>query len=201
MTVCLFGLATDWAEAVADALVKAARGGVALPGPARVRWEPLARRQTNPDPPPLPSLSGDGPETVGRVDLMFTTPLVLRRGKALVLSPRALATSLSRRAEGMARWHDAHLLVDGDGLAAAAAAITLDGRAMTLAQWVRTSSRQPGREIPVSGLVGPLRLAGPAWALETLAPLIALGTRFGAGSHPTLGLGRCAWDAAALRRV
>ncbi|KAA5603779.1 CRISPR system precrRNA processing endoribonuclease RAMP protein Cas6 [Roseospira marina] len=190
ITLSLFGFATDWAEGVAEALVRALRAGVGsgVDG-ARLTLEPGRRDIVTPEPPTpvMPEVLGPG---LGSVALDVRTPLVLRRKSALVLDPLALLTSLSRRAEGFARWHDTALTVDGGALAETAAALTLDGQELRPAGWTRGSARQPGRGIPVTGVVGRLVLRGPPEALARAGALLALGGRFGAGGHAAQGMGR-----------
>ncbi|MBB4285425.1 CRISPR system precrRNA processing endoribonuclease RAMP protein Cas6 [Roseospira goensis] len=190
VTLSLFGFATDWAEGVADALVRALRGGLGGGADgARLTLEPRHRAIVTPEPPApvMPEVVEPG---LGVVALTVRTPLVLRRRSALVLDPLALLTSLSRRAEGFARWHDTALTVDGDALAETASALTLDGQGLSPAGWTRGSARQPGRSIPVTGVVGRLVLRGPPEALARAGALLALGSRFGAGGHAAQGMGR-----------
>lgn len=150
------------------------RRGVEIPRPFVIRVDP--------DPP-------DG----ARVTLSlfgFATDWAEGVADALVLDPLAMLTSLSRRAEGFARWHDTALTVDGDALAETASALTLDGQGLSPAGWTRGSARQPGRGIPVTGVVGRLVLRGPPEALARAGALLALGSRFGAGGHAAQGMGR-----------
>ncbi|SDF10078.1 CRISPR system precrRNA processing endoribonuclease RAMP protein Cas6 [Rhodospira trueperi] len=190
VTLSLFGFATDWAEGAADALVRALRGGIGGGADGtRLTLEPQHRTIITPEPPApvMPEEVGPG---LGAVALTVRTPLVLRRRSALVLDPLALLTGLSRRAEGFARWHDTALTVDGDALAETASALTLDGQGLSPAGWTRSSARQPGRSIPVTGVVGRLVLRGPLAALARAGALLALGDRFGAGGHAAQGMGR-----------
>ncbi len=191
ITLSLFGFATDWMEDAAAALVRALRHGVGMgPDGARLPLEPGRRVIRTPGPPPLPTVRAAGADEA-TLSVRILTPLILRRKSTPVLDPLALLTSLSRRAEGFARWHDTALMVDGEALARAAAALTLEADGLAPpTTWSRTSARQPGRRIPASGVVGRLTLRGPGAALTAVAPLLALGGRVGAGGHAAQGQGR-----------
>lgn len=193
--VDLFGFASDWVDSVADALIRACRSGVAwdLPGQAagvsRQVLPVVGRWITADDRPLATGLSlprtGDG-----AVDLVFSSPLYVRRGAGAALDPLAVLTGLSRRAEGMARWHDADLQVQGQRLADAAAALQGDVSRMKPLHWLRPRTRGRSEELCRNGYTGRYRLSGPVGALTEVLPLLLLGEQFGAGSHTALGQGR-----------
>jgi hypothetical protein len=194
----LFGFAVDWLEAAGEALVRAFRHPLSLDGRARRPYDPYARIleediipfASRVTPESLSTLMASTQDGEAAITLVFTTPFCPRRAGDWAFDPLALLTGLSRRSEGMARWHDARLRVSGDALSAAARALTLDVSAMAPHQWVRPPNRGRDRGIPQGGLLGPCRLTGPAPALAEVLPLLVLGESFGAGSHTALGLGR-----------
>lgn len=174
----VFGLATEWLEAAADALVRALREGVRGPGG---RGLTVTDRQTNTYeaiavPPPLALLG-----------LRFETPLELRRedGDAPILP--SLIASLCNRISGLARWQDA-AVEDGwaSAMLAASAELQVLDRLERLPSRLRSSSRQGVKNIPVHGMTGDLILAGD---LSPLLPLLTLGQTTHAGSHAAIGQG------------
>lgn len=189
----LFGQATDWAEAVADGLIRALRGGVSLDGGPRRPYDPQARCVQPVDAGPLWDALRPvdaGSTGADALMLLFETPLATRQGEDLTIDCRALLTGLSRRAEGMARWHDSHLAVEGQALADAASVLSVQTSHLRPRHWRRPPNRQRTHDIPLGGFVGPYLLSGPVWAIDHITPLLVLGQAFGAGSHTALGLGR-----------
>lgn len=185
LRLSVIGFASDWTEAAADALVRACRAGLSLDGGPRRPLEPLERTVVAGGLPPLPDFSG-----WTEVLLLFHTPFQPRRGEGGAFDPLALLTGLSRRAEGMARWHDAALTVRGQALADAAAALSADLSGMEAAVWARPRTRGRQHDQWRDGLRGLYRLRGPADAVAEVMPLLWLGQAFGAGSHAGLGQGR-----------
>lgn len=176
----LFGFATDWLEAAAEAWVLALRGGIAMPDGLRAAVEPLDRRlvvveDVEPTPPPIAAV------------LRFVTPLCLRRGGAVHGDVGALFSSLGNRVSGMARWMDRAVTADWAALRDHAAGLTIDARHMEPVSWTRYSARQGDRAIPMEGLSGPLAIAGD---LAPIWPLLTLGATCHAGSHAAQGPGR-----------
>ncbi|WP_413204161.1 CRISPR system precrRNA processing endoribonuclease RAMP protein Cas6 [Rhodospirillum sp. A1_3_36] len=186
----LFGFATDWAEGIGDALVRTFRNGVSLEGgPHRRPFDPCHRLVETPNPAPCPPPFARS-DDVADVSLWFITPVIPRRGNRTALDPLALLTGLSRRAEGMARWHDAALEVQGQALGEAARALRVDPFGLRPIAWTRPHTRNRSHDIPRSGFTGPYRLFGPSWALAEIQPLLTLGQAQGAGGHVALGLGQ-----------
>jgi hypothetical protein len=179
----LFGFATDWIEAAAEALVTALREGEVLgPGAA---LEPAARTVAMLDGLPAPA-----PAPTTRAALLeFETPLSLRSGPVGAAGPTSLLPSLLRRLAGLARWQDADLArEERDGLAAAARRLRvtcLDQRAQ--ASWLRRSARQR-RTVPVDPVGMPVVLL--EGELAPLLPALALGELCHVGARASLGLGR-----------
>lgn len=176
----LFGFATEWLEAAAEAWTLALRGGVGMPDGLQAALEPLDRRigvhESLPLPPPPPA-----------VVLRFVTPLCLRRGGVAHGDLKSLFSSLSSRVDGMARWLDSDLVADWRGLKDLAAGLHIDATHLTATRWRRWSGRQGDAPIPMEGLIGPAVVAGdlaPFW------PLLLAGETCHAGSHAAQGLGR-----------
>ena len=179
----LFGFATDWTEAAAEALVRGCREvffrGRGLEVVDRRYW------------------SGDGiaaDDVPAALVLAFETPLEIRLRDAAghaAESPFALATmvaTLGNRISGLARWQDA--AVDGDFQALKEHAATLQVQVLDHPpeHWRRFSHRQ-GQWIPMAGRRPVVLIEG---RLAELMPLLAIGETCHAGSHASLGLGRYA---------
>lgn len=182
----LFGFATDWTDAAAEALTAALRGGDPLrigrtsSNPGDVRLPPIHRSIRTVESCPIPADSG-------LVVLNFRTPLALRSGGDTYRpTARPLVTSLGNRLSGLARWLDCRLETDWPALAAHAETLVCNAEAMTEAVWQRRSGRQDGRLIPVHGWCGRLILQGD---LAPVLPLLVLGATCHAGSHAAHGLG------------
>ncbi len=205
LRLSLFGFASDQAEAVAEALTRILRAGVApRPGPP-TPWRPLDRKIVTLDPPDLLTI----PREAKGIALCFETPFIARGlepptgGSGPSLTATKLLTGLSRRAEGFARWHDLDLWIDGDRLASIAAGLTVDLSTMTPIRWQRPTTRGQKKPLWRDGLCGVLRLSGPGDLLQEsllgAMPLLVLGQRIGAGSHVNQGAGRYQLDHHMLR--
>jgi hypothetical protein len=188
VTLSLFGLASEWAEPAAEALVRAFRNGVALEQGCRRGWSVVDRAIATPPPFPGCPFGHDSAEEVGVV-LAFQTPFAFRGRDRSPLDPLALLTGLSRRAEGMARWHHGHLQVQGQDLADAAACLRADVAHLQPYHRLRPANRGRAEGIPLDGYRGPYALSGPAEMMARVWPLLALGTAVGAGTRASLGFG------------
>lgn len=187
----LFGSATGVLQTASDALVAALRGGLTHGGDAagRVPLEVLDRVIT------FGSEAAHGAEALSAaapqaVSLAFSSPVVLRRDGHAGLDVVSLLTGLGNRISGLARWMGVAVHADWRALRADAEALTVTEAEMQPVRWRRRSNRQ-GREIPMHGFVGHLSLSGP---LDSLMPLLVLGTETHCGSHAALGLGRYALE-------
>ena len=179
----IFGAAMFWAAQARDAMLMALARGVAIRSESRhkVAFEPLSCNTRRIEGLPLPPVTRDAA-------LRFVTPLVVRNGSLLGLSPRSLVNSLIARAIGLSRWQGLALTMDHAELQLRAEAITLDISGLMPVRFQRHSRRQPGHPIPVLGFAGKLGLQGP---LTDIAPLLAVSAVAHVGSHAALGLGRC----------
>lgn len=179
----LFGFATDWTEAAAEALVRGCRK-VFFRGR---RLDVVDRRYWSED-----GIAAD--DVPAALVLAFETPLEIRLRDAAGQangSPFALSTlvaTLGNRISGLARWQDA--AVDGDfrALKQQAAALRVQVLDHPPARWRRFSHRQ-GQWIPMAGRQPVALIEGK---LTDLMPLLAIGETCHGGSHASLGLGRYA---------
>ncbi len=178
----IFGFATAWSDALADAMVAGLRGGLLDAVGRSWTFEPLRR-----DIEELRGFRLPSPGTVAAVR-QFSTPLCLRRGReGMVPEAGAAMASIANRVSGMARWHDAELEADWGALAARWRRLREDRSALRDERWMRASARQDGRRVPMRGDVGTLQLDGLD---PELALLVAAGATTAMGSHTALGLGR-----------
>lgn len=182
----VFGFATEWTEAAADALVRAVRG--LTPGGQRLavhdRWywsedgiviEPVPPALVLAFATPLqirPRDAARAPAGGGGDDAGFDLPM--------------LVASLGNRISGLARWQDAALDADFRGLKDQAAAVAVRLLDHAPDRWLRFSRRQ-GQWIPMAGRRLVALIEGD---LAPLMPLLAIGESCHAGSHASLGLGR-----------
>lgn len=188
----LFGFALHWAVEAMEALALALRRGIALAPGSRIRVpiDPDAWSVRRIETLPVPAAAGP-------LLLDFDTPLIVRRGAAMTLDGGSLFMAMANRVNGLARWQDLRVEDDFRALKAHAGelAVSFDGQRPR--RWVRHSSRQPGRAIPMAGLVGPVIVGGD---IGPFLPLIALAETCHVGSHTSLGLGHFAlaggWSAA-----
>lgn len=177
----LFGFATDWTEAAADALVRACR---AVPG----RLEVIDRRFWSEEAVEV----GAAPESVV---LAFETPLEIRhQGGARAEATdgsfafEGLVATLANRVSGLARWQEAMLETDFRALKQHAAGLGVQLLEQAPDRWRRFSRRQ-GQWIPMLGQRLVVLIEGD---LAPLMPLLTVGETCHAGSHASLGLGRYA---------
>jgi len=185
LSLSLFGIACEWAPAVAETLAQAAasrlvwpRGGGAL----------LDRRLVAQDGLAIPDLGAEGAQLIA-IDLDFRTPAVSGRGGE-AFDPAALFTGVRHRIDGLARWH---------GLSVAPShwpEVTRAVRGLDVC-WInprplswRRGSRRQDRWVPMSGTAGRLRLKGHSEALAPLAIVLALGEKMHVGADVAFGCGR-----------
>jgi hypothetical protein len=174
----LFGFATDWTEAAAEALLRALRNGLSGMPPLAV-----AERR-------IWSEDGLAPAAAARAAwLRFATPCVVRQsGVARPPDLPTLVATLANRVSGLARWQDAALDLPAAALKRHAAGLAVATGEQVPARWRRYSGRQ-GRWVPVHATRSDMLVEGD---LAPLLPLLALGATTHAGSHAALGLGRYA---------
>lgn len=180
LRLTLFGFATEWLEAAAEAWTLALRGGVGMPDGVQAVLEPLDRRITAHE--SLPA-----PPPPAAVTMRFTSPLCLRRGGSTHAEIGSLFSSLGNRVSGMARWLDAQIAADWRGLKDHAAGLAVDAAGLTPVFWRRYSGRQGDNPIRMEGMRGAVRIAGD---LAPLWPLLLAGETCHVGSHAAQGLGR-----------
>jgi hypothetical protein len=193
----VFGVAVAWLDELVPALLAGLDAGLSVvPGShVRARLSPQDRAATLTEGlPPVPAQAD-------AVVLRFQTPLVLERRNALVIDAPMLVRSIIRRVAGLAAWMDLALAgataageanqspapVAGPALSALADAVVIEDQDLRPVGWVRHSMAQNGRAIPMTGVIGWLRLTGP---LDPLLPWLSLGQRCHAGRRAAMGLGR-----------
>jgi CRISPR-associated endoribonuclease Cas6 len=184
VTLRLFGFATEFAPAAAEALTAAVQKrldlagdtGFFLPKPVIVsrRIRPLAGLES--------------PRGEGGIKMEFLTPVAMSSNSPLE-RPQSLFSALAQRAAGLARWHDARLELDRDELRHALAALDFDWMEARPAAWLRGSNKQ-GKAIPMHGYLGALIISGSDADMSFLAPLLAVGEAALIGADVAFGCGR-----------
>lgn len=185
LSLRLFGIACEWAPAVAETIVLAVDRHLSwAAGTGMI----LERHLISMDGLSIPDLGAEGAQHI-RVDLDFRSPAVSGRGGE-AHDPAVLFTGLRHRIEGIARWHG--LTVEPSqwpGVTRAVRALEVGWTRARVLSWRRGSRRQD-RWVPMSGMVGLLRLAGRSEDLAPLAPLLALGEQVHVGADIAFGCGR-----------
>lgn len=178
----LFGRADAWRETAFEALLQACEAGIAPVADQRHRF-PLIITDAHWD-----RLDGLPVRPAGSAAaLHFRTPLTLKRGRSFRGSMTELPFHLLSRVAAMARWQNTYLDIDWGAWRARSTALTVHDDRLRPVTWRRFSRRQPGRPIPMGGLLGTVTIAGD---LADWSPVLAVAERIHAGSQSTLGLGR-----------
>ncbi|MFS8037561.1 CRISPR system precrRNA processing endoribonuclease RAMP protein Cas6 [Xanthobacter sp. AM11] len=185
LSLRLFGIACEWAPAVAETLVLAVDRHL---GWAAGTGAILDRQLIAADGLAIPDLGAEGAQRI-RVDLDFRSPAVCGRGGE-ARDPAVLFTGLRHRIEGLARWHGLTVAPSQwPPITRAVRALEVRWAAPRALSWRRGSRRQD-RWVPMSGVAGLLRLAGRSDDLAPLAPLLALGAEVHVGADIAFGCGR-----------
>lgn len=131
----------------------------------------------------------------GALSLRFETPVALKRG-GVIVEPDGplLIRRLAWRVRELSRLYTSGPDPDFRSLVGAAEALEshFDGHFEAGRHYSARQSAAAGRpvEVPTGGYVGRLSLRGPSDLLAALRPLLALGTRLGAGKNAERGFGR-----------
>ena len=179
----MFGVATEWVPAAAEALVEAC---------SKVDWRSsrsgyvphldiLDRRMTK------VVIKAASPRR--ELELEFMTPLVVS-SQAPEHDPLVAFKTFGLRLEGLARWHGLTLsCVNWSEVSAFwsnASSGWLEAEAI---KWQRGSRRQD-RHIPMKGLIGRLIVSGDRAVMNKLMPLIHFGAITHVGADVAFGCGR-----------
>jgi hypothetical protein len=184
VTLTLFGIATEWAPAAAEALVEAcacidwrAAAKVFVPA-ARV----VERRVDH-------VTIAELPNSTGAMVLTFMSPLV-GSSKDPVEAPASAFTSLGLRLEGLARWHGLTLApVDWRTLADLLISAAWTWSEADIVTWQRGSQRQD-QWIGMKGVLGSLHVDADPDTMRAIAPLLQLGSITHVGADVAFGCGR-----------
>ncbi len=185
LSLRLFGIACEWAPAVAETLVLAVDRHLSW---AAGTGAILDRNLIATDGLSIPDLGAEGAQRI-RLDLDFRSPAVSGQGGE-ARDPAVLFTGLRHRIEGLARWHGLTIEpAQWPGVTRVVRALEVGWVAPRALSWRRGSRRQD-RWVPMSGMAGLLRLAGRSEDLAPLAPLLALGEQVHVGADIAFGCGR-----------
>ena len=173
--VRLFGVATSYAQEVAGTLISALGNGVALGvvTPRRVHVNVLEVGV-------LEQGSIMVPQSREQVTIKLRTPA------ARIRVPSDLIKSTVRRAHNLACWQGLKIVDNVEEACRQADNLRCDARDLLSYGWSRHSRRQIGRDIPMSGLLGTLHVAG---GLTQLMPYLAIASETNTGVNAALGLG------------
>lgn len=183
----LFGMATDWAPAAAEALASALRRVDWSGGDGRFvpRWRIVARRYGQRT---LPELITDDTSLITSFVLETLSPVVLSNGGAHE-RPASLFSTLSQRVEGLARWQEASVETDWREIAGRLHQLDWQWSDTERIEWTRGSRRQD-RSLRMQGLTGRLTISGSPEELATLEPVFRLAGQIHIGADVAFGCGR-----------
>ena len=179
----LFGFACGWVEIFRRALIEALDGGIRLKrdGGIRARWSVAAGRWWQSERVAVP------PPGLDRVRVELLTPLCLSAGRVLRTDPAEIVMAALERVSGLARFQDARLDEDWSGWRDLSKSLTFDRVDLGVDSVDHRSSRQPGNEHRIDGLVGGFDVIRPP---DRLLPLLALAESAHAGARGAHGFGR-----------
>jgi len=181
VTIRLFGAAMLYQRQIEAALRHTLEGGIAVAHSARSR----ARLEVASVGVKAPRLEGPV-APVDSVRLIFRSPLAALRSDLVRADPRAVIGSLVSRIAALAAWQRMALEVDTVGLAAELEWMTCTWQDSRVVKWERRSMAQPGRLIPMLGLLGTVVVEGE---IDRWQPLFRLAPVTHIGSHTTFGMG------------
>jgi CRISPR-associated endoribonuclease Cas6 len=184
VTLRLFGFATEFVPAAAEALTAAASKRLDLAGDTGffIPKPVIVSRRIHP-------FNGlQLPRGESRIEMEFLTPVAMSSNSPIE-RPQSLFSALAQRTAGLARWHDARLELDRDEMRHALAALDFDWVEARPVAWLRGSNKQ-GKAIPMHGYLGTLVISGANADMDALAPLVALGEAALIGADVAFGCGR-----------
>jgi len=186
VTARLFGVAMLYQRQIEAALVRTLENGIAVAPGARSR----ARLQPDRLEAAAPMVEREQPGG-RRGTLRFRSPLALLRKDRLRSGPRDVFGSLLSRTAALAGWQGLALTADVALLAMELAAWDCRWEASHIVGWERRSVAQPGRVIPMLGILGRIEIDG---TIHLWQPLLALAPLTHIGSHTTFGMGAVSWS-------
>lgn len=178
--VSVFGHAVQYAEAIAEALIRALQGGLIFEqGGLRA----LSVKKRFVIDAPLHFVD----ELPYSISMNFMMPFCQRKKNEFEVSLVSLLVGLLGRIKGMALWHGIELDIIWKNYKAIFSDLEWDASHLSYVKWFRRSSRQSGRMIPMEGAIGPLLIRGD---LRLIVPLLLIGERVGVGAHTGHGMGQ-----------
>lgn len=181
VTARLFGVAMLYQRQIEAALVRTLEAGIAVAEGARSR----ARLPPDQLVCEAPRLEGEWPDSAGR-SLRFCSPLALLRKDMLRNDPRDVFGSLLSRNAALALWQGLTIAANPGPLAAELASWNCRWENCRVVGWERRSIVQPGRVIPMVGVLGRIEIEG---GIDLWQPLLRLAPVTHIGSHTTFGMG------------
>ncbi|WP_110030322.1 CRISPR system precrRNA processing endoribonuclease RAMP protein Cas6 [Hoeflea marina] len=183
VTLRLFGFATDYAGAAAEAMGKAltarldyaGSSGQFFPRPHVIARTILARPGLALSPPSAPVLDFLSPVLLTSIDV--------------IEHPRSLLTTAAARIAGLARWHDLELSLDRAALVDLSHRLDFFWLDAVGLRWKRRSRKQ-NREIRMAGTIGRLAIDGSEPDLHLAGRIFAFGQRCHIGADAAYGCGR-----------
>ena len=180
----LFGFASDFVGPACEAMTAALTTRLNVSG-GKGYFYPRAKILDR----SISSVEGLEVPYVGeRLRLDFLSPVLLSKKKVIHAS-RSLITTTAARLSGLARWHDAELVIDRQVLVETSHRLTYDWFGPTKVNWMRKSDRQ-NRLIPMAGYVGGLEISGLRSDLAFASLLLTFGQRSHIGADAAYGCGR-----------
>jgi len=173
----LFGMASVYAEAVADLLLVAFDHGIGS-GFGHGPWN-VVDHEIYDDEGVIQEYLGD------QTTLKLISPMKLAKDGRPADSLDGFLTSIIDRVDGLGRWHGLKLDCDFKTLKDTAREVRLSTDSLTVDTWSRVSGRSE-KEIPMTVIRGSIDMAGP---LDEISPYLRLAPIIHVGKDTRHGLG------------
>jgi hypothetical protein len=186
ITIRLFGIAEIIARDVALALENGLAQGISLRAQGGLRAPCKIHNLTMISTNRLPRIASQELD-IDTFTLRFLTPLMRKSGSSFRSDTNGLLQAIYERVMGLALWNGVNLPHTPACFGKHKTPFTIQDNGIRVERWNRYSSRQPGRPIPMAGLIGDIKINGFNPDLTTL---LNLGELCGIGSGTSQGLGR-----------
>ncbi len=186
ITIRLFGIAEIIAKDISLALQHGLAQGMSLRAKGGLRVPCTPYDVTIVSTRSLPNLQTRAAD-IDMFTLRFLTPLMRKRGSNFRANTDGVLQAIYERVMGLALWNGIKLPPTPSCFDKHKTPFEIFDADVRIERWDRYSSRQPGKPIPMAGLIGDVKVTGYD---DNLAILLGLGERCCAGSGTSQGLGR-----------
>ncbi len=186
ITIRLFGIAEIIAKDISLALKRGLAQGISLRAKGGLRVPCTPYDVTISPTRSLPSIQTRAAD-IDVFTLRFLTPLMRKNGSTFRANTDGLLQAIYERVMGLALWNGVKIPHTPACFDKHKTPFAIGDSDIRVERWNRYSSRQPGRPIPMAGLIGDVKINGYDTNLTTL---LRLGELCGVGSGTSQGLGR-----------